>query len=428
MQAGGEKPVRILLVDDDQLIMEFLQVVLEDGLPGARVTQYPVERLGRPGDDFDWSGFDVLVLDYELGGGDTGVDWLGAFGARPGFPRTLLLTAYDSPKIIGQAVSKGADAYLNKTSLTRESLLETVGALLQASVEARPAPPAAAGPVPGAPPLRYRGRATLDTGTGEASYRFTREIGRGGMSRVYLAERTDNRMTVVLKILDRDVARDPENVQRFAREAELIARVDSPYVVRIYDRGTTNSYGYIAMEFFGRGDLAQRIRQGVSPEDAVLYMHNIACGLDAIHRLGIVHRDLKAGNVMFRGDGSMALVDFGISKRVGMDLSLTKTGSIMGTPYCMSPEQTEGEEAGPRTDLYAAGVLFYEMLTGKRPFNGPNLPALLYAIQTERVPTLPRHLAHFQPLLEKLLEKKPERRFQSAGELIEALSAFPVSG
>jgi eukaryotic-like serine/threonine-protein kinase len=165
-------------------------------------------------------------------------------------------------------------------------------------------------------------------------------------------------------------------------------------VVKIHDHGFTDNYGYIAIAFFGRGDLAQMIRYGVTP-----------------------------GNVMFRGDGGMALVD-GLSKRIEQDSSLTETGMVMGTPYCMSPEQTKGKDADARTDLHGAGVTFFEMLTGERPFNGSNIPSLLYAIRTEPVPPLPEKLACYQPMLERLLAKNPGERFQSADELISDLSTF----
>ncbi len=427
-----DAPPRILVIDDDDVIMSFIEVCLETELPGSTVTKYHSLRSGRPGPDFDWSSHDLLLLDYNLGDGETGVAWLEAFAGRPGFPPTLLITAEDSPRIVGNAVRRGASGYLNKSNLRPEALAEAITGVLSSQSPSSSATPAAGADTGGGTSVdqqaesvvRYRGRHSLDTGPSGSSYRFTRVIGRGAMSRVYLAERSEDSITVVLKILDCDVAQDPENVERFAQEGELLSRVNSPYVVKIYDHGFTNSYGYIAMEFFGRGDLAQRMDQGVSPEDALLYLHNIACGLDAIHGLGIVHRDLKPANVMFRGDGSMALVDFGLSKRVDAGLSLTQTGMILGTPYCMSPEQTEGREADHRADLYAAGVMFYQMLTGCRPFTGANLPQLLLAIQRTPVPPLQGALAAYQGLLDKLMAKKPEDRYQSAGALIAAVSPF----
>jgi len=433
-------PPRILVIDDDEVILDYVQACLESRIPGARVTRYHSGRRGRPGADFDWSKHDLLLLDYYLGRGETGVNWLRDFRGRPGFPPTVLFTSEDSARVVGQAVRNGADGYLNKSTLSSDALVKTVRAMLDDSTrpgagaaQAWPAGEAQAGPE-GAGEARqddagddvsgpkFRGSHSFETEPGGTSYRFIRLIGRGGMSRVYLAERTHDGMTAVLKILDRKVAADPDNVKRFAREGELVAALSSPYVVRVYDHGVTDGHGYIAMEFFGRGDLAQRMKQGVSPDDALLYLHNIACGLEAIHGVGIVHRDLKPGNVMFRGDGSMALADFGLAKHMGQDLGLTATGVILGTPYCMSPEQTMGQVADHRADLFAAGVLFYEMLTGIRPFVAPNLPNLLLAIQRDAPAPLPAGLERFQPVIDKLLEKQPEDRYQSATELIAALA------
>jgi serine/threonine protein kinase len=217
-------------------------------------------------------------------------------------------------------------------------------------------------------------------------------------------------------------------VQRFAREGELLASIDSPYVGKVFDHGVSDSYGCIAMEFFGRGDLAQRMNQVISADDAVLFLHNIACGLDAIHRAGVVHRDLKPGKIMFRSDGSMALLDFGVSQGEGADLSLTPTGAIIGTPYCMSPEQTVGGAVDLRVDLYAAGVIFYQMLTGKRAFTARNLPALLLVIHSDPIPRLPAELQAYQPVTERLSAKKREERYHNAGELIAALAELVAVG
>ena len=414
-------PVRILVIDDDEVILEFLAACFECEIPGAAVTRYNSAERGRPGSDFEWAKHDVLLLDYHLGQGETGVDWLEAFADRAGFPPTLLLTAEDDPKVVGNAVRTGASGYLNKSNLTPEALVSAVQGLVETRAAENAASASSSGVQEPARPV-YRGSSSLDTGPGGSSYRFTRLIGRGAMSRVYLAERTEDDSTVVLKILDRDVARDPENVKRFDREGELLSQIDSPYVVKVFDHGSTNSYGYIAMEFFGWGDLAQHMARGVAPEDAVLYLHNIACGLQAIHALDIVHRDLKPGNIMFRGDGSMALTDFGLSKRLDVDMSLTRTGVILGTPYYMSPEQAAGEEPDKRTDLYAAGVIFYEMLTGTRPFSGGSVPELLLAIQRAPVPRLEPSLARYQEVVERLLAKDRADRYQDAGALITALA------
>jgi CheY-like chemotaxis protein len=412
-------PQRILVIDDDSVMREYLQACLESGFPGVEVAKYdPLER-GRPGADFRWGDHDVLLLDYDLGNGENGVQWLEAFGQRSGFPRTLLLTVEDSARVIGSAVRAGAGGCLNKARLKPRLLVESVRDLLE-DTSVFPAMPGPGTSEEDSTP-KYRGSSSLDTGPGGCSYRFIRLIGQGGMSRVYLAERSEDRMTAVLKILDRNVAQDPENVQRFAFEGELISMIDSPYVVKVFDHGFTNSYGYIAMEFFGRGDLAHRMENGLRPDDALLYLHNIACALNAIHQLGIVHRDLKPANVMFRGDDSMALVDFGLSKSLLVEQSLTKDGVIMGTPYCMSPEQTLGSAADHRSDLYGAGVIFYEMLCGKRPYRGPNLPGLMQAIQSQPVPRLPGELKRYQGVVDRLLAKDPADRYQSAGELIEAL-------
>ncbi len=415
-------PARILIIDDDEIILEMLRIYLEDGIAGVEVSKYEAGSLGRPDAGFEWQRYDLLLLDYRLGRGESGIEWLDAYAHLPGFPQTLLLTASDDPLVVGAAVASGAGGYLNKSRLTPDSLVETVTQMLGAA-GAEHRPPAATpvpAPAPAPEPAHHEGR-SLDTGPGGVSYRFTRQIGRGATSRVYLAERARDGVTVVLKILDHQFAADPAHVNRFVREGELLSQVDSPYVVKIHDHGATNSYGYIAMEFFGRGDLAQRMACGVQPDDALLYLEHIAYGLAAVHERGIVHRDLKPANVMFRGDGSMALVDFGLSKRPGVDTTLTATGEILGTPYCMSPEQTEGREADARSDLYAAGVIFYQMLTGRRPFVAANLPALLLAIQNEPAPPLPPDLACYQPLVDRLLAKRPEDRFRSAWELVVAL-------
>jgi len=204
-------------------------------------------------------------------------------------------------------------------------------------------------------------------------------------------------------------------------EAELIAELDSPFVVKIYEHGLTEDYGFIAMEFFSRGDLKQRMELNIPPELAATYMIHITYGLKAIHKAGVIHRDLKPANIMFRGDDSLALADFGISKKMNSGANLTTLGQIMGTPHYMSPEQGEGLGVDIRTDLYSAGVMLYELLAKQKPYTAPSPAALIYKHVNEDIPRLPEELNRFQDIVDKLMAKKPDDRYSSASELIQAL-------
>ena len=262
--------------------------------------------------------------------------------------------------------------------------------------------------------------ADLATYEGEVDngYKFVRLIGQGAHSRVYLAERLEDQLTLVLKIMDLQSIDDASVTQRFAQEAALLAEIDSPYVVKFYGHDFTPKYGYIAVEFFTRGDLKQRIENGVNLEEALLYTLNIAYGLEAIHTRNIVHRDVKPGNIMFRSDDSLALADYGISKHLGGSWDLTKTGSILGTLNYLSPEQGLGQKVDLRTDLYGLGMIMFEMLTGEKAYHASSPGALVYQHLYADVPTLPEHLAKFQSIVDHLLAKDPADLYQSASELV----------
>ena len=244
------------------------------------------------------------------------------------------------------------------------------------------------------------------------------------MSKVYLAERVKDKMTVVLKVLDLTSVREPKLIQRFIQEAKLIAGLNSPFVVKIHEHGLTEDYGYIAMEFFSRGDLKQRAEMGLNHEIAVIYATHVAYALEQIHSINVVHRDLKPANIMFRGDDSLALADFGISKKIDEVSDITTIGQILGTPHYMSPEQGEGGDVDARTDLYSLGVLFYELLTNDKPFRAATPAALIYQHVHAPIPKLPRALSQYQDILDGLLAKAPQQRIQTAREAINLLEKF----
>jgi len=260
--------------------------------------------------------------------------------------------------------------------------------------------------VPGQEPLRLRG------------YRLVRKIGAGGMTDVYLSEREQDGLPVVLKVLDAGGKRAAQHLSRFIQEYALLSRIEHPNVVRIHDQGFTDDHAYIAMEYFERGDLRAELRGGMSQRRVLQVMEQVARALAAIHDLGVIHRDLKPENIMRRGDDTVALADFGIAKSLlqadRLGLSETRHGDVVGTPYYLSPEQAAGRETTPLSDLYSLGVMMFELLTGQRPFQAETLDLLLARHLHAPTPLLPDEHAALQPVLDRLMAKSPRERFGSA--------------
>jgi eukaryotic-like serine/threonine-protein kinase len=259
-------------------------------------------------------------------------------------------------------------------------------------------------------------------------HRCIRQVGSGGMCTIYLAESERAGTLVVLKVFSQvpDVTERNVSFDRFLREYEIVAGLDHKHIVRIYDLGVADDHAYIAMEHFPAGDLRQRMRSPVSPKSAVGYLKQIASALDAIHSVGILHRDLKPANVMLRADGSLCLIDFGLAKTDDEDTSLTGTREIFGTPYYMSPEQGHAEDIDARSDLYSVGVVFYEMLTGRKPYNGTTAMEVIYKHKRAELPEIAPQFNPYAALLRRLLAKAPADRYQSAGQLLEAVAALKV--
>lgn len=423
---GGACGMKVIIVDDSREYMALVRRMLAREWPEIEVTEYDPEQQGEPSAEFDWSIYDVLILDYQLGSATTGLDWLARYRQAPGFPPTIMMTADGDEYVAARAIKGGAHDFIKKADLDEQRLYSLVRDALRER-DARRADGEVTTPNLKLAKDAFIVREMRPTYDGRPpdgrhiGYRFVRLIGQGATSRVYLAERGGDRQTLVLKVIDVAHVKEPQVLQRFVREAQLVAAVDSPYVVKFLEHGFTEDYGYIAMEFFTRGDLKQRIEHGVSVNDAINYMLHIAYGLCAIHAVGIVHRDLKPGNIMFRSDDSLALADFGISKRLDETSELTRAGSVLGTPNYISPEQALGQAVDQRSDLYSAGVIFYEMLTGRKPYRAESAAALVYQHVHADLPELPDPVRHFQPLIDLLLAKDPAQRLGSAEDLIDAL-------
>jgi len=259
-------------------------------------------------------------------------------------------------------------------------------------------------------------------------YDLIREIGRGGMGVVYLArQRGLNRDVAVKTLLGATVSR--ATLARFWAEAEVMAEVKHPNVVRVIELGEHAGRPFMAMEYVAGGSLADRLRGGVKlrPRDAARLVEQTARGVGAAHDLGVVHRDLKPDNVLLDGDAPK-VADFGIAKRKAHEL--TQTNAMMGTPAYMAPEQAESRSkyVGPAADVWSLGVMLYECLAGKRPFDGDSVFDLLAKIATEDPPALrttvggvPRDL---QTVVVKCLTREPELRYATATELADDLARF----
>ncbi len=260
-------------------------------------------------------------------------------------------------------------------------------------------------------------------------HRCIRQVGSGGMCTIYLAESERAGTLVVLKVFNQvpDVSERIVGFDRFLQEYEIVAGLTHQNIVRIYDLGVADDHAYIAMEHFPAGDLRQRMKTPLSPATALEYLEQIASALHAIHSVGVLHRDLKPANVMLRADGSLCLIDFGLAKANEMSVSLTGTREIFGTPYYMSPEQGHAEEIDGRSDLYSLGVMYYEMLTGQKPFTGATAMEVIYKHKRAELPDIAPKFAEYEGLLLRLLAKAPADRFQSAGELLEAIAALKVA-
>lgn len=257
-------------------------------------------------------------------------------------------------------------------------------------------------------------------------YDIEGEIGEGAMASVYLATQRSLERKVALKVMAAALAADPSFCERFLREGKTLARLSHPHTVTIHDIGNVGELYYMAMEYLPNGTLKERIAAGMTPEQGVTLIRQIASALGYAHAQGLVHRDVKPANILFRADGTAVLSDFGIAKSLDDRTQFTQAGFAVGTPSYMSPEQARGQEIDGRADLYALGVVLYEILVGKLPYNGTDALSTALAHLTEPLPELPVHHGRYQEVLRKLLAKDPAERFPDAAALLRALDNLPA--
>ena len=254
-------------------------------------------------------------------------------------------------------------------------------------------------------------------------YEVQRELGSGGMATVYLAIQENLHRDVALKVMTPGLAVDETYCQRFLKEGRIAAQLTHLNLLTVYDIGVHDNHYYMASEYLPGGTARDKMNDGITEADIVHIITDIAQGLQFAHSKGFVHRDVKPGNLLFRGNGDCVLGDFGIAKAVDSNTGATKLGTSIGTPHYMSPEQAKGEKVDHRTDLYSLGVVFFEMLSGKPPFDADDPFSVALMQINEPCPEVPAEYSQFQPLIEKLMAKNREERYDQADDFLDDLES-----
>ncbi len=264
-------------------------------------------------------------------------------------------------------------------------------------------------------------------------YEILRELGEGGMGKIYLANDKIFNRKVALKVLLPLHPFYKERVDRFKYEGEVLKKLNHQNIITIFEVGLSSNTYYLAMEYLKGKSLKSKIREsrkkkGMNEEDIVKIITDIAGALEYSHSKGLIHRDIKPENILFRDKDTPVLVDFGIVKDFSSDKSLTVTGTSMGTPYYMSPEQIKGQDPDERNDIYSLGIVFYEMLTGKVPYDADDLISIALKHEKEPIPRLPKKYSKFQSIIDSMMSKNREKRLKSGTEVIRAFKKVAEPG
>jgi predicted Ser/Thr protein kinase len=406
--------IKVMIIDGQAAFRSLLSHHVTTHWPQAIVSEYDPIVAGDLPAEFSGAGNDIVLLGDELGNEyatKKGLKTLRQFLRTPGFPPVVYFSKGDQSEDKAEARRLGADGFFARKRISHDALIIALGRILVG---------------------RRRISSTDSLFVGDLAtglhplvkgYRFIEKLAVSEHSAVYLAEKESEGINVILKVL-RQVPDYSDGIgafDRFLQEYEMIAELEHPNIVKIYDLGVSDDHAHIAMEYLAGGDLKRKIQEGIGERDAVNYLRQIAGALARVHKVGVLHRDLKPGNIMLRADGSIALIDFGLAKRMRLELEMTDHGEIFGTPYYMSPEQGHANAVDARSDIYSLGVIFYEMLTGEKPYLADNAMGIIYKHSNAPIPLLAPRLAQYQAVINLLLAKKPEDRLQTADEISEWL-------
>lgn len=319
-------------------------------------------------------------------------------------------------------MDQGASAVLFKDALSQRTLTETLTAWLPKTADA-PTAVATGGTRFGEFKLMLHGEAQKIELDG---FRYLDTIAASPLSQVFYAERVSDRKRTVIKVGVEAPTHNAAAIRMFCERFPFFAGLNGRGVVRYLDVGICGPWPYVALEYLAAGDLRRRMRGPVAPTEAARIMYKLAAALSALHSGDIAHLDLKPENIFFRDNGDLVLIDFNISTKFGEPAQSMRAeaGAVIGSPDYMSPEQGRGENIDGRSDLYSAGVIFFEMLSGEKPYTAKNTAEVIFRHIHDEIPLLPKAVREFQPIIDRLMAKNRQERYANAAELAFALQPF----
>jgi serine/threonine protein kinase/CheY-like chemotaxis protein len=406
---------RVLIIDDQGVYRRLFAHHVLTGFDSPSIAEYDPVALGKLPADFSGSAYDAVLLGDAPGKVD-GLAWLRDLSRRNGFPPVIYLMSESTPESEEAALAAGAHACLSKAKIDHVRLIATLRGAQ--SRRGQPLPPTLR--VDDSPRATRFGDATI------RGYRLVNRIAENPVSPVYLAQSERTGEQVVLKVLRQppDDGAGAKTFDRFLREYQIAAGIKHPNVARVHDFGVSDDHAFIAMEYFPLGDLRTRIKSVIQPLQALIFLRQMAEALVVLHGAGVLHRDLKPGNVMLRDENSVALIDYGLSKQLELDAAITGGGEIFGTPYYMSPEQGHGKDTDERSDIYSLGIIFYEMLMRRKPYVAGTPMQVIYKHAHSPLPELPGALKHLEGILYNCIAKNPARRYATAEQLVDVAKEF----
>ncbi len=412
-QGASDAGLHITMIVGSAGYRRLLSTLIQAVLPSAKIEEIdPYSRTMHDSGILFGVGSDVIVLGG-IGTEAEAVSALQRLREHENCPPIILLTSHELASQAARLRAFGAAAVLLKDALSQSSLVDAIKQVTGRMPAREMAPP------------QYGQFAFVVDGERVVlaidGFRLMATMSSNSMAQVMFAEDIADNTRVVIKLALSTPYHDPAVVDRFCNRYRYFMSLNGRSVVRYLDAGIAGAFPYVVLEYLSAGDLRRRMANGVVTEVALKILQQIAMALVDVHAGGFAHMDLKPENIFFRSDGSLVLIDFNISTRMGGVTRNRISGDVLGSPFYMSPEQGQGTPIDGRSDLYSAGVILYEMLTGTRPFSGENSAQVIFKHLHEEIPLLPKRIRHLQAIVDRLLAKNPDERFASAAELADVL-------